>query len=107
MRCEALQKILKEKCPNQTPQHPTYDADEGLWLVKNIARSRRPIFWQSQPVVKELTECLVPTPQLREVVDRSEDARCLIVEGLAGQGKSCLAAALARPEISERKVPSA
>jgi tetratricopeptide (TPR) repeat protein/energy-coupling factor transporter ATP-binding protein EcfA2 len=43
---------------------------------------------------------------LHEVVARSQEGRYVAVVGLAGSGKSALAAALARPEATEITVPS-
>ncbi|MDA2910926.1 tetratricopeptide repeat protein, partial [Nitrospiraceae bacterium AH_259_D15_M11_P09] len=105
LRCEAVRKVIEECCPNQQPQQPTYNADEGLWLAKNAARRRHPTPWRTHPNVERLTRWLVPTAMLSELVEKSKTARCVIVEGLTGQGKSALAAALARPEITEGLVP--
>ncbi len=51
--------------------------------------------------IRRLTAHFQPTPILSEVVERSEQVRGLTLVGLAGVGKSTLAAALARPEATE------
>ena len=109
LRCEQVSKILENRCPNQLPQLPTYNADPGLYLAQNVAVRREA--WVGADVVaaevERLTVWFEPPPQLTEMVTASEDDRCVALEGLAGTGKSALAAALARPEVTDGMVPEA
>ena len=111
LRSEHLQRVIEGLCPHQKPQHPTYNADEGLYLAKNVVHARRSVgpSWAgtaAAETIQRLTAWLQPTPVLHEVVARSQEGRYVAVVGLAGSGKSALAAALARPEVTEGTVPS-
>jgi hypothetical protein len=108
LRCEQLRQDLLTLCPNQLPQLPTYNADEGLYLAKNRAWAARPTPWfgtSAASEVERLTAWFQPTPQLDQLVERSRVARGVAVVGAAGTGKSALAAGLARPEVTEGAVP--
>ena len=109
IRCEKVREILLERCPNQQPQLPTYNADDGLYLARNVAVRREP--WVGIETIAEeverLTEWFEPPPQLAELVAASKERRCVALVGLAGTGKSALAAALARPEVGDGMVPDA
>ena len=111
LRSEHVQRVIEGLCPHQKPQHPTYNADEGLYLAKNVVHARRSVgpSWAgtaAAETIQRLTAWLQPTPVLHEVVARSQEGRYVAVVGLAGSGKSALAAALARPEVTEGMVPS-
>ena len=111
LRSEHVQRVIEGLCPHQKPQHPTYNADEGLYLAKNVVHARRSVgpSWAgtaAAETIQRLTAWLQPTPVLHEVVARSQEGRYVAVVGLAGSGKSALAAALARPEVTEGTVPS-
>ena len=105
--CSHLRPLIEGSCPNQVPQHPSYNPDQTLWLARNVARVIEP--WAQTPVADEiqrLTLAYQPTSTLGEVVKRSKEQRCLVVVGEAGAGKSALAAAMAWPKVSEAIVPA-
>jgi hypothetical protein len=105
--CIHLRPLIKDACPNQEPQHPSYNPDETLWLARNAGRTLEP--WAQTPAadeVQRLTLGYQPTPALGEVVKLSREQRCLVVLGEAGAGKSALAAALAWPKVAEAIVPA-
>ena len=107
LRCANLRSRLETCCPNQVPQHPSYNPDEALWLAKNCGRVREP--WAHTPLadqIRRLTLAYQVTPDLAEVVARSQVQRCVAVVGEAGRGKSTLAAALAWPGIAAGTVPA-
>ncbi|WP_316227997.1 tetratricopeptide repeat protein [Bradyrhizobium sp. SZCCHNR3015] len=109
VRCEHARQFLVARCPNQLPQLPAYNADEALYLSKNAIymRNRPPWFGTSTASeVERLTARFQPTPQLEQIVETMDQARCVTLFGTAGTGKSTLAAALARPEITAGKVPA-
>ena len=111
LRSEHVQRVIEGLCPHQKPQHPTYNADEGLYLAKNVVHARGSVgpSWAgtaAAETIQRLTAWLQPTPVLHEVVARSQEGRYVAVVGLAGSGKSALAAAPARPEVTEGTVPS-
>ncbi|MGH7965542.1 MAG: hypothetical protein ACRERD_27645, partial [Candidatus Binatia bacterium] len=108
LRCEHLKKVIENCCPNQVPQHPAYNPDDGLFLAKNRARFARKEPWVGTGAsgeIERLTSWFQPTPPLEELVAASTANRCVVVVGDAGTGKSALAAGLARPEITEGSVP--
>jgi len=105
--CIHLRPLIKASCPNQEPQHPSYNPDDTLWLARNSGRTLEP--WAQTPAadeVQRLTLGYQPTPALGEVVGHSREQRCLVVLGGAGAGKSALAAALAWPKVAEAIVPA-
>lgn len=105
LHCSALRPLIK--CPDQVPQNPSYNPDETLWLAKNSGRSIEP--WAQTPLADEIqrhTQAYQPTPALEEVVARSRVNSCLAVVGVAGSGKSGLAAALAWPKATGGVVPA-
>ena len=111
LRSEHVQRVIEDKCEYQKPQHPTYNADKGLYLAKNVVHARRSVgpSWAgtaAAETIQRLTAWLQPTPVLHEVVARSQEGQYVAVVGHAGSGKSALAAALARPEVTEGTVPS-
>jgi hypothetical protein len=108
LRCEHIQMILKGCCPNQVPQQPTYNADEGLYLSPNVAWLTGKRLWEGSIAaaqIEHLTAWFQPTQQLAEVVAASTAERCVVLSGVAGAGKSAIAAALARWEVTEEIVP--
>jgi len=99
--------ILADRCPKQLPQHPTFNAPPELFLAKNAAYMRPPWFdTTSASEVERLTAWFQPTPQLQAVVNMTAGSRCVAVFGDAGAGKSALAAALARPDVTMGTVPA-
>jgi hypothetical protein len=107
LQCVHVRPLIESACPNQVPQNPSYNADETLWLARNVARIIEP--WAQTPVADEIqsyTLSYQPTPALGEVVKRSKEQRCLVILGEAGVGKSALAAAVAWPKVSEPIVPT-
>ena len=107
--CDHVQGVIKEKCPAQDPQLLGYN-DRGLFLGMNLARPRmsqgplREVSRVSEEI-RRLMATFQPTPILSQVVERAGYARGLMLEGVAGVGKSTLAAALALPESTEGAVP--
>src|SRR5262249_23748084 len=58
LRCDILRKELEQRCPNQVPQLPSWNPDEGLYIARNAARRpRRGGIWER---VEQLTECFQP-----------------------------------------------
>jgi tetratricopeptide (TPR) repeat protein len=106
VRCEKVKPVIERLCPKQQPQHPTWSADEGLYLAKNAAARKRP--WVSTKAGVEVERLLTwfqPTPQLEELAGAAQQNRCTALTGVAGSGKSALAAALACPEVTQCMVP--
>ena len=112
--CDHIRPELAARCPNQQPVYLLYDrgsrsqADEGLFLARNVALDRRHEPWAGKTASAELerlTAWFQPTPQLAQVVAASQAHRAVALVGVAGCGKSALAAALARPELTEGLVP--
>ena len=111
LRIEHVREFIQGLCPYQKPQHPSYNGDQGLYLAKNVVQVRGSVgpSWAGTAAVdtiKRLTAWFQPTPVLQVIVARSREARYVAVEGGAGSGKSALAAALARPEVTQGAVPS-
>jgi phage tail protein X len=113
LRCEHVRGVIRQKCPFQEPQFPSYNLefDDGLYLAKNRASLRRAggsliELSRVQEEIERLTANFQPTPVLSQIVERSRQAaRGLALIGVAGVGKSTLAAALARPEVTGGAVP--
>jgi Tetratricopeptide repeat/NACHT domain len=109
VRCEHARKLLITRCPKQLPQLPTYNADDALYLSKNAIYLRKRPAWfgtSTASEIERLTAWFQPTPQLEQIVKAMDTARCVALFGAAGTGKSTLAAALSRPEITAGKVPA-
>ena len=113
LRCEPLRYRVGRACPAQAPQWAASDGvrvfvdrdvDEGLWLARNVARGL-PLAGAVVAEIERLTAWLQPTDALTQLVSSAVEHRCVAVIGDAGQGKSTLAAALARPEQSGGQVP--
>jgi tetratricopeptide (TPR) repeat protein len=103
LRCEHLRSVIRDVCESQVPQLPAYNADEGLFLARNQARARRTgkSPWagtRTEEEAERLTACFQPTPVLHKILTTSQETRCVAVTGIAGVGKSTLAAALIQPE---------
>ena len=82
-------------------------SDAGLWLARNVARSR-PAWagtWAGEEIAR-LTADFQPTPMVERAVAASGAHRSVALVGVAGTGKSTLAAALMRPEVGEGAVPA-
>lgn len=113
LRCQDVERVLRNECmPRQWPQFLAFSpgiplvSDLGLWLGRNAARIR-PAWagtWASTEIAR-LTTDLQPTPVLERAVTRSSEARSVVLVGGAGAGKSTVAAALMRSEVTEGVVP--
>ncbi len=114
LRCQDVERIVRRKCmPRQLPQFLAFTpsvpvvSDAGLWLARNVARSR-PAWagtWAGDEIAR-LTADFQPTPMLERAVAASGAHRSVALVGVAGTGKSTLAAALLRPEVGEGAVPA-
>ncbi|MFO1096863.1 MAG: caspase family protein [Xanthobacteraceae bacterium] len=105
--CAHVRPLIEKRCPNQVPQHPTYNADDTLWLVRNTGRVIES--WAQTSTAEEiqrLTHYYQPTAALNELVKRSNKHPLLMVVAEAGAGKSAFSAALAWPKITESIVPT-
>src|SRR5258708_4599110 len=105
--CLHLRPMIEQSCPNQIPQHPSYNPDDTLWLARNVGRIVHP--WAQTPLADEierLTVAYQPTPALDDVIARSRAQRRVAVTGEAGSGKSALAAARAWPKAADGTVPA-
>jgi tetratricopeptide (TPR) repeat protein len=110
--CAHVRPLIEDRCPNQVPQNPSYNADHqadrGLFLARNVARAPREEPWARTYLadqIERLTFAYQVTPALAELVRLSNAHRCVAVVGDAGTGKSGLAAALAWPRITAGIVP--
>jgi hypothetical protein len=108
LRCEAVRIALKDRCPNQRPQHFYWESDPGLFLAHNLAPEvvANPI--TGTPAgdnAERLTAWFRPTAELERVVEFSECHPLVAVVGDAGMGKSAIAAALIRPEVAAHIIP--
>jgi hypothetical protein len=107
LRCEHVRRVIRNACPKQEPRHAGNHFDRGLYLARNGARTR-PAWagtWAAGEIAR-LTADFQPTPVLEGVVAASRKHRSVALLGLAGTGKSTLAAVLMRPEVCERAVPA-
>jgi hypothetical protein len=108
LRCEPIRRVLEGRCPKQVPQQPTYNADEGLYLSRNAAWLTGKRLWAgtiAAAQIEHLTAWLQPTQQLADVVEATTAERCVVLTGVAGAGKSTIAAALARWDVTDGMVP--
>ncbi len=105
--CSDVRPYIERDCPNQVPQHPSYNPDKTLWLARNGGVLNE--FWSHTEVAEEiqrLTLAYQPTPALSDTVLNSIQYSCLALVGEAGSGKSALAAALAWPRVTADIVPN-
>jgi NACHT domain/Tetratricopeptide repeat len=108
LRCEKVRSEVERLCVKQTPQHPSWATDDGLYLAKNVARFQRKEPWIGTSAATEIERLLSsfqPTPELEDLVKAVKENRYVALIGAAGIGKSALAAALARPDLTEGIVP--
>lgn len=107
IHCRHVHRRLKER--NHPAQYVAYNPnDDCLYLGRNVARDPGDVFWKDSPgraqILKQ-TEYFQPTPQLAQLAEASRSHPVVVLMGETGTGKSTLAAALARPEITEDLVP--
>jgi hypothetical protein len=108
LRCEDARNWVMRAHPQLTPQLSAHNAGRHLRLGRNSSRVPGDVFWKESPghvQILEQTEYYQPTAGLGELVEASRAHRVVILTGEAGVGKSTLAAALARPEITDDRVP--
>ena len=108
LRCEELWSVAAKSCPDQKPQHPTFNSDDGLYVGRNRPTLMRNIPWIdsiASSQVERFTISFEPTSQLETIVKTSHAQRIVIVEGDPGSGKSALSAALAYPDVTDGVVP--
>ncbi|MFI5459172.1 MAG: tetratricopeptide repeat protein [Isosphaerales bacterium] len=108
LRCEDARKWVVQAQPRLAPQRSAHNSDEHFYLGRNSSKVPGDVFWKDSPdraQILEQTEYYQPTAGLAEVVAASQAHRSVILTGESGVGKSSLAAALARPEITQRLVP--
>ena len=107
IRCQDVHRLLRDR--NRPAQHVAYNPDDArLSLGRNIAHDPGDVFWKDSPGRVEIlrhTWYFQPTPQLAELVEASRSHPVVVLTGEAGAGKTSLAAALARPEITGGRVP--
>ena len=110
LRCEHVQRVIEGLCPQQIAATTGLQRRRGALLAKNAAHARRAggpswAVTAAAETIERLTTWFQPTPVLHVVVAKSREARYVAVIGSAGSGKSALAAALARPEVTGGAVP--
>ena len=108
LRCEDAAKWVTRAHPELSPQHSTLNSGGQLRLGRNASKVPGDVFWKESPgrvQILEQTEYFQPTAGLDELVAASRADRVVILTGEAGVGKSTMAAALARPEITDGRVP--
>jgi tetratricopeptide (TPR) repeat protein len=108
IHCRDVHRRLIEQ--NYSSQHIAYNSnDERLYLARNLARDPGDAFWRDcfgRAQILKQTEYFQPMPQLAEVAQASQAHAVVLLTGEPGAGKSTLAAALARPELTDGLVPS-
>jgi NACHT domain/Tetratricopeptide repeat/Caspase domain len=115
LRCADAKELVQQACGKQVATWLAFDGrrftrqgDAGLWLGRNRARRAGLAPLAGTPAwgqVEQLTAWFERTPQLDQLYDRARQARCVALVGPAGQGKSTLAAALARSELADDLLP--
>ena len=94
---------------NFRPQHVAFNASTApLQLGRNIAKDPGDVFWKGTVGFVDIlrwTEYFQPTEQLDRLVEASNRHSVVVLTGPAGAGKSTLAAALARPDLTGGRVP--
>jgi tetratricopeptide (TPR) repeat protein len=107
IRCDDLYRRLREQ--KRRAQLVTYNPnDDRHFLARNIARDPGDVFWKDSDGCAQIlkqTEYFQPTPQLAALVEASWANPVVVLTGEAGAGKSTLAAALVRPELTGGLVP--
>jgi hypothetical protein len=108
--CADLQPAISANCVAQA-QHLAYSGgnvssgDPGLWLVRNIARSRDAVIGRpAAGLVDQLTSSVVVTDTMRETlaaIEESGFARLRLLVGAAGSGKSTRFGLLIRPRTAK------
>lgn len=95
-----------------TEHHPAQLVEFGADLIlgRNNAKDPGDVSWNwegspSSPDILQRTLHFQPTAALRRLVEASKADPVVLLTGPAGAGKSTLAAALARPELTEGAVP--
>ncbi|WP_165071406.1 tetratricopeptide repeat protein [Paludisphaera rhizosphaerae] len=106
LRCRDVYRRL------DTEHYPARLVESGadLNLGRNNAKDPGDVFWNwkgspSSPVILQRTLYFQPTAELRRLVAASEADPVVYLSGAAGTGKSTLASALVRPELTEGAVP--
>ena len=117
LRCGDIKMVVQHTCEKQVATYFAFDGrdrthrgDEGLWLARNADRrhsattplSGTPAWAQ----VERLTAYFQRTPDLNEVVRRTDTSSIVALLGPAGQGKSTLAAALFRADLADDILPA-
>jgi tetratricopeptide (TPR) repeat protein len=112
LRCRDIEKVVREQCTTQQPESLAFNPsvpirrDVDLWIAANVAHSQHAWAGTRDAVqITRLTADFQPTPILDRIVAASREHRNVAVVGEAGAGKSALAAALMRPEITDGAVP--
>ena len=108
LRCEDARNWVVRAHPQLTPQLSAHNPGKHLRLGRNSSKVPGDVFWKDSPgrvQILEQTEYYQPTAGLTELVEASKAHRSVILTGEAGVGKSTMAAALARPEITDGQVP--
>jgi hypothetical protein len=116
LRCADAKELVQQACGEQVATWLAFDGrrftrqgDAGLWLGRNPARLRGLAPLAGTPAwgqVEQLTAWFERTPQLDQLYDAARTSRCVALVGPAGQGKSTLAAALARSELADDLLPA-
>jgi hypothetical protein len=113
IRCGDVHRVLYGQ--SHPSQHVAYNAwDAEFYLGRNIARDPGDVFWRAMPGLDRTgqlhaqimaeTQFFQPTQRLTELVACCRSHPVVVVVDDAGAGKSTLAAALVRPEITGGRV---
>jgi hypothetical protein len=108
LRCEDARNWVMREHPQLIPQLAAYHSGPHLRLGRNSSKVPGDVFWKERPgrvQILEQTEYFQTTAGLSELIEASRTDRVVILTGEAGVGKSTVAAALARPEITDGRVP--
>ena len=107
--CVHLTGAADQACSKQQiSDHVSRKPDRGLFVGKNVAWALRERPWERTTLwakIEELTGWFQPTPALETIVEATRNQRCVAVVGQTGTGKSALAAALARSDVTGGHVP--
>jgi hypothetical protein len=109
--CIHLTAVADQACGDkQSSDHISRKPDKGLFVGKNVARAPKERPWERTSLwakIEDLTRWFQPTGALDAIVEATRTQRCVAVVGQAGAGKSATAAALARPDVTNGRVPGA